>query len=179
MSHAAQLHYVATVRSIFPGRFTKQRVIEIGSLDINGSVRQFFDDCDYTGVDLAPGRGVDLVSDGCELPREMDATFDVVCSCEMFEHNPNWAQTWRRMADLAKPGGLVFFSCATEGRAEHGTTRTTPSDSPLTVAHGWEHYRNLTERDFRAVLDVGQAFVDYRFAVDPGHHDLYFWGLKR
>lgn len=176
MSHREQVWFVERVRLTYPGFFRGKRVLEIGSLDINGSVRSMFDNCRHTGVDLAPGPGVDVVASGHEVEGE---PWDVVCSCEMFEHNPLWAETWRRMVDLCRPGGLVFFSCATTGRPEHGTARTTPADSPLTVTLGWEHYRNLTEDDFRSIIDVGKEFSDYRFEINHSHRDLYFHGLKK
>jgi hypothetical protein len=163
---------------MFPDMFRGTRVLEIGSLDVNGSVRQFFNDCQYTGVDVAPGPGVDVVGDGSDAVLTLN-DWDVVCSCEMFEHNPRWSETWRNMVGWCRSGGLVFMSCATEGRPEHGTSRTTPADSPLTVARGWEHYRNLTEADFRGAVDVDKTFSRYRFYVHLGHKDLYFYGIKR
>jgi hypothetical protein len=73
-------------------------------------------------------------------------------------------------------GNLVVFTCATEGRPEHGTTRTTPADSPFTLE--WDYYRNLTEQDFR-VLDLDRIFREYGFSVNENSKDLYFWGFKR
>lgn len=178
MSHRQQLEFVERVRAKHPSFFTGRKVVEIGSLDINGSIRQYFHDCDYTGVDVAPGPGVDLVADGAELDSHSQQ-YDVVASCEMFEHNPKWAQTWRNMINLCRPGGLIFFSCATIGRPEHGTSRTSPSDSPLTVAKGWTHYRNLVRADFLDLTNFGEVFSEYEFSVDRSHCDLYFWGIKK
>ena len=61
MSHKEQLKFIGTMKQSFPERFTGGRVLEIGSLDINGSTRSFFSDGDYLGIDVAPGAGVDLV----------------------------------------------------------------------------------------------------------------------
>jgi len=178
VAHKQQMTFVASVKQRNPGFFYDKKVIEIGSLDINGSIRSLFQKCQYTGVDVAPGRGVDVVAQGHTVEQDL-GKWDVVCSTEMFEHNPRWADTWRRMLDLVRPGGLVFFTCATEGRAEHGTSRTTPSDSPLTVGIGWEYYKNLTEADFRAEADLPAVFSDFEFTVEPSHRDIYFWGIKR
>jgi hypothetical protein len=68
---------------------------------------------------------------------------------------------------------LVFFSCATTGRAEHGTRRTTPHDAPFCG----DYYRNLTEEDVRQECDLS-AFKVYEFIADYTANDLYFWGLK-
>jgi hypothetical protein len=68
VSHPWQLDFVASVKDKHPEFFSNTKVLEVGSLDINGSIRMFFSDCDYTGVDLGPGRGVDLIGKGEELP---------------------------------------------------------------------------------------------------------------
>jgi SAM-dependent methyltransferase len=170
MSHQAQLDFVAGLKQRFPEYFRKGRVLEIGSLDINGSVRQFFEDCDYTGVDLGEGKGVDLVARGEELDY-FDGNFTVCLSCECFEHNPEWAATLRNMIRMSC--GLVFFSCATTGRPEHGTRRTSPQDAPFCG----DYYRNLTEDDVRQEVDLS-AFKVYEFISNDKAHDLYFWGIK-
>ena len=67
--------------------WTGLRVLEIGSADINGSIRSFFPGSDYTGVDLSAGPGVDVVASGHELALP-DRDVDLAISCECFEHNP-------------------------------------------------------------------------------------------
>lgn len=41
MSHQSQIDFVAGVKNRFPDYFTDKKVLEIGSLDINGSIRTF------------------------------------------------------------------------------------------------------------------------------------------
>jgi hypothetical protein len=173
MAHPEQRVFFGQVASRFPESFTGRRVLEVGSLNINGTVRDFFTDCDYTGVDVGEGPGVDVVAEGQTLDYD-DESFDTVISAECFEHNPYWLETFVNMRRMCS--GLVVFTCATEGRAEHGTTRTDPGSSPLT-AHRWEYYRNLTADDFRDALDLDALFSDYRFSTNDSSHDLYFWGL--
>jgi SAM-dependent methyltransferase len=175
MAHAAQFDFVERIRTVFPEHFEGRRVLEIGSLNINGSVRQFFSDCDYTGIDVAPGAGVDVVCGG----QSFDApAFDVVISCEAMEHNPHWIETMRNMVRLCKPTGLILMTCATSGRPEHGTSSSQPSDSPLTVGMGWDYYRNLTADDLiGAGVTAGLGFC--QFFTNWPSHDLYMVALKR
>ena len=42
LSHKSQIDFVSGVKTQFPEFFEGGRVLEIGSLDINGSVRDFF-----------------------------------------------------------------------------------------------------------------------------------------
>jgi SAM-dependent methyltransferase len=171
MSHPAQMIFVESVKQNYVNLFIRKKVLEVGSLNINGSIRQFFIDCDYTGVDLAPGKDVDMVARGEDLSFP-DKNFDVVCSCECFEHNPEWARTFDNMARMAK--SLVFFSCATTGRPEHGTPRTTPQDAPFCG----DYYQNLKASDFLENCNM-DAFISYRFLVNKAAQDLYFIGIKK
>jgi len=177
MAHPQQYEFVHKLRGNFGYYFAFKKVLEIGSLDINGSLRNLFIDCDYTGVDLAEGKGVDVVSLGHEFNMP-DKTYDTVFSSECFEHNPFWHETFVNMIRLCKNSGLLFFTCATTGRPEHGTSRTDVYSSPFTVAKGWDYYRNLTENDFREKIDFDKEFNYYGFEVDNRHNDLYFYGIK-
>jgi SAM-dependent methyltransferase len=178
MAHDAQRQFLGTLVQQMPHVFAGTSVLEIGSLNINGTVRDFFhDSTEYVGVDLCEGPCVDLVASGHEVAFP-DNHFDVTISTECFEHNPFWQETFANMIRMTRPGGMVIVTCATTGRAEHGTSRTTPADSPNTVALGWDYYRNLTPEDFKA-LDVMAAFNGhYLMATNPDSHDLYFSGLK-
>lgn len=171
MSHQSQLDFVLRVKNRFPQFFKNKKVLEIGSLDINGSVRQFFDDCQYIGVDLGEGKGVDLVAKGEELDYD-DCLFDVVISCECLEHNPEWARTFNNMVRMSS--GLVIMTCATTGRPEHGTRRTSPQDAPFCG----DYYQNLTEEDIRSNCNL-DSFVQYEFSTNAHPADLYFFGLIR
>jgi SAM-dependent methyltransferase len=173
MAHFEQTRFVSNVKAAYPAFFVNRRVLEIGSYNVNGTVRDFFEGCDYTGIDVFPGPCVDVVCSGHEYTAE---PFDVVISCEMFEHNPHWQQTLNNIAfNLLKPGGLFVMTCATTGREEHGTLRTRATDSLSSIFYG-DYYRNLTEVDFRSVLDMDSIFKEYRFGFEV--LDIYLYGIK-
>jgi SAM-dependent methyltransferase len=178
MAHHQEFEFIATVKTALPAFFRGQKVLEVGSLDINGSIRTAFDDCTYTGADLSPGPGVDIACAG-QLLEFPSAHFDVCVSCECFEHNPYWVETWSNMLRMTRPGGLVLMSCATTGRREHGTTRSAPDSSPFTVEHGWNYYRNLTQAHFESRFDLDQWFSDHAFVVSAESFDLYFVGIMK
>ena len=178
MSHKSQRDYISLLATHLPNSFVGKKVLEVGSLNINGSVRGFFRDCDYIGLDVAEGKNVDVVCEGQKYDAP-DDSFDVVISCEVMEHNPYWFETFQNMIRVCKPGGLVVMTCATIGRPEHGTTRTTPSDSPLTVSMGWDYYRNLARNDFEKEINLSNLFSTYHFQTNWGSFDLLFFGLKK
>jgi SAM-dependent methyltransferase len=175
MAHQQQFDFVKTCQQKHPNAFSQAKVLEVGSLDINGSVRQSFTDCDYLGIDVGEGKGVDLVCQGQEFQGKTNS-FDTAISCECFEHNPYWIATFENMHRVVKQGGLVVMSCATTGRAEHGTRATSPEDAPLVE---WDYYKNLTEADFKEKFDLDKMFSKYEFSTNSQTHDLYFYGVKK
>jgi SAM-dependent methyltransferase len=176
MAHPEQAAFIDSVVEQYPDFFSKSRVLEVGSLNINGTVRDAFNDCDYLGIDVAPGRGVDLVCEGQNYGCSPNL-FDTVISCECFEHNPFWVETFRNMHRVCRPGGLIIVTCATTGRAEHGTSRAEPASSPLTVRKGWTYYRNLTKADFVHEFELDSLFASFEFSSNLECHDLYFVGV--
>jgi hypothetical protein len=80
MAHKQQLDFVHMLSSQLPQYFCGTAVLEIGSLDISGSVRQFYRDCSYTGIDVAQGKGVDVVCQGQDFGAS-NGSFDQVISC--------------------------------------------------------------------------------------------------
>ena len=178
MAHKQQLDFVEIVRRHLPRYFEQSRVIEIGSMDINGSIREFFKNCEYVGIDVAEGRGVDLVGQG-QLIDFKTGTFDVAVSCECFEHNPYWAETFANMLRMTKPGGIVIVSCAGVGRPEHGTTRTLPGNSVGTIGLGWDYYRNVSKSDLRKSAALEWWFADHVLEAEFGHCDTMLVGIKK
>ena len=93
---------------------------------VNGSVRPFFQGADYIGVDLVAGADVDMVVSGDKVALP-DASINLTISCECFEHNPLWLETFINMHRMTKAGGIVVVTCASRGRLEHGTARPPPT----------------------------------------------------
>lgn len=176
MAHYEQQQFMLSVKDRFPQLFKGVRVLDIGSLDINGNNRYLFEDYEYVGVDIGPGPNVDIISRGHEY--RDDKEFDLVISSECFEHDEFWALTFLNGVSLLKPKGLFLFSCATHGRGEHGTRRTSPQDSPFTSQLQNDYYRNLGEEDFKG-LDLDTLFSEYEFQTRQSPADLYFWGIKK
>ena len=174
--HWQQMQFLYAARDIFSQFFTGGDVLEIGSFDVNGSVRMLFAADRYVGVDLMPGPGVDWVGSGHEY--RSSTCFDTVVSCECLEHNPHYAATFENMMALAKPGGLVVFTCASKGRPEHGTSRTTPRESPGTQMAGWDYYCNLGAADFPAE-QLDRRFAHWFIHDNRTDFDLYFMGVTK
>lgn len=178
MAHYQQLQFVRLVTQHFPEYSQGDtRVLEVGSWIANDSVRRFFSSSQYVGADVADGPGVDLVCPGEQL-EFADGYFDVVITCECFEHNPLWKPTFENMFRMLRPGGLFLLTCATLGRREHGTPRSAPQSSLATVCFGTKHYRNLSKSDLHSAFDLSGMFSDHLMTYNHFSRDLYFIGIK-
>jgi SAM-dependent methyltransferase len=96
--HESVMRWVKSqVDRLWPdGDLSGVEVLEIGSCDVNGSVRTLFANADYTGIDRDEGPGVDRqVIPGEPLPFD-DDSFSVVVSTEMLEHDE---RPWRSVAE--------------------------------------------------------------------------------
>lgn len=174
MSHPQQRAFVREVAELL---HPKGPLLEIGSLDVNGSLRDLIDVApeQWTGIDLEEGPGVDVVASGHDFGE--DGAYATVVSSECLEHDPGWHLTLRNAVRVLQPGGLLLLTCATRGRLEHGTARTSPDLSPGTTAVGWDHYRNLDAGDVLGVL--GDDVVVDLCAVNHESFDLYVVAHKR
>lgn len=178
MAHVEQLAFVNILSTQIYEHRNFLDILEIGSYDVNGSIRQYFKNSNYIGVDLIEGKGVDVIGDGHILDYP-DERFDMVISCESFEHNPYWKETFLNMIRMTKKGGLVVFTCATTDRPEHGTTRTSSIDSPGTIEMNWDYYKNLEKVDFiKEIPDFNHHFNRHLFMTNSQSKDLYFIGIK-
>lgn len=143
------------------------RVLEFGSLDINGSVRPIFSPfaSDYVGVDMQEGPGVDIVADASTFD-SLDL-FDIVVCCEVYEHTPVWREITANSHRLLTPGGLLVGTCAGEGRPPHSAI----DENPI---RDWEYYANVTVDEMQKELwDRFQSYV-----VSPMGLDLRWWAVK-
>ena len=171
MSYYEQQQFCRDVKARFPAHFKGGRVLDIGSQDINGTNRGLFEGSDYTGVDLDHTRNVDVVCRAHLLPYR-PGTFDCVISTEALEHDQWWELTLRKSVELLRPGGLYVMTCAAPSRPEHGTSKHSPTDSPMT-AH---YYRGLGVEDVEAVLRPMTCFEQHEIRVRG--NDLQAWGVK-
>lgn len=170
MAHLNQQLFCMRVKSLFPDYFRDKMVLDIGGADINGSVKYLFKGCDRIVNDIWDGPGVHIVCKVRDIPF---IKFNTVCMLEVSEHDSEYAETITEAIKRLMAGGLFLFTCASTNRPEHGTTRTSPQDSPFTT----DYYKNLTESDIRAIPGFNDVWGYSRF--EQRDTDLRFFGFKK
>ena len=97
------------------------RILDLGSLDINGSYRECFNAFSWTyqGIDTAPGKNVDIVLRNPYRWREIQSnSADVLISGQAFEHIEFFWITMLEIARVLKPCGICCI-IAPSGGFEH------------------------------------------------------------
>jgi SAM-dependent methyltransferase len=134
-------------------------VADLGSCDVNGSYRPFFDrpGWHYIGVDLAPGANVDCVLESPYRFPLPSASVDAFISGQAFEHVEFFWLTWLEMVRVLRPGGLIFLIAPSRG-PEHRF----PVDCWRFYPDG---YAALAKW---AALDLVEATTDWEPDAEPG-----------
>jgi len=179
--HTESRDFTLFVKNILTDFFINKRVLDVGSGDINGNNRFLFKNCYYDGNDVMQTKNVTIVSKTKDLPFQNN-TFDTIISTECFEHDPEYEESLKKIYTMLKPDGLFCFTCASTGRGEHGTRRTTPNDSYGTIgnlADMSDYYKNITELDLNQVLPLNELFSVWDTYYNSYSKDLYFVGIKK
>ena len=147
---------------------TNLKVLEIGSLDINGSVRPMFKPftSKYVGLDTQEGPGVDIVYDAAKYTKPN--AFDVVVCAEVFEHTPEWQTIIKKSYKNLVEGGIFIATMAGEGRHPHSALDTG-------AIREWEHYANIGEWQLKQTL-INIGFKDV--SVNVNGNDIRCYGVK-
>jgi len=94
------------------------RIMDLGSLDINGTYRSLFnrEGWYYIGLDLEPGPNVDLIlTDPYDWHRVASRTVDVLISGQALEHIEHFWRTMLEVERVLKPGGLCCLIAPSSG----------------------------------------------------------------
>ena len=134
-----------------PKALYKGRIIEVGSLIVNGTVKDIVmtsEPAEYIGIDFVDGDGVDKVMNAENLVKEFgENSFDTVISTEMLEHAVQWRECVNQMKLICKKWIVI-------------TTR-----SP-----GFGYHEYPTDEWRYTITDMANIFRDFkihRLVTDP------------
>jgi SAM-dependent methyltransferase len=171
MSHPEQRSFCKWVKRKHPQYFTGTTVVDVGSLNVNGTNRYLFSEfinaCRYVGIDIVSGKNVDIVGKAHEVLPQLGLAYhqhqsafyrwhnevaeivpDVVCSTDKIEHE-EWQASLGAMYDVLRPGGLLLIT-----------------------------YRNISVEDFTSVLKP-ELFDEYYINFNKINSDLHAYAIKR
>lgn len=132
------------------------KVLEIGSLNVNGGLRDIID---VFGVDMREGPGVDLVCPVQNLLEHFQpGHFDACVSAGTLEHIEDWRGFVRTTWELVKEGGYLVLTIASLQKKRHAYPddywRLT-EDQIRTIYPRMTNYTELSERNNNRFASVG------------------------
>lgn len=96
--------------------FSEPTIVEIGSQDVNGSLREVAPPSKYVGLDFQSANGVDIVlEDAYHFPLE-DEFADIVITSSCFEHSEMFWLTFLEGVRILKPNGLFYINAPSRGQ---------------------------------------------------------------
>jgi SAM-dependent methyltransferase len=123
MCHVTVIEFF--IENIEKEEFENKRVLEVGSKYVNGSIRplieRFTHPKEYIGVDIEPGKYVDIVLPAEKLVEYFgEEAFDVVISTELLEHVEDWKLVITNIKRVLKRGGYLYITTRSYGFPYHG-----------------------------------------------------------
>ena len=167
--------FFATYSSFFKGN--NKTVVEIGSQDVNGSLRQVCpDDFSYTGVDFEDAKGVDIVlEDPYKLPFE-DESVDIVLSSSCFEHSEMFWLSFIEILRILKPSGLFYLNAPSDGEVHKYPVdcwRFYPDSGQALIT--WARKNGFNTKLLESYTQIGGNWHDYVaiFLKDSSHEEKF------
>lgn len=119
--HASVMRWFSA--ALAPSEVAGRRVLEVGSYNVNGSVRPLVEahgPAAYLGVDQTPGPGVDRLVGCADLVSTFGpGSWDVVISTEMLEHVEDWWECVAQLCEVVATGGLLVLTTRSPGFPYH------------------------------------------------------------
>lgn len=107
----------------FGGVQEGQRILEVGSHNVNGIVRDLFEPPgEYIGIDHREGDNVDIAMNGNNMRIFPPEHFDWVVCNSVMEHDLKFWLTTAEMRRVLKPGGILIVGMPTFGFGHHGVS---------------------------------------------------------
>jgi len=154
--------WIAKVKEMYPWYFSGMAVVEYGSMNVNGTIRDAFEDCCYNGVDWREGPEVDTVARMHEFSPLMNPA--VVVTIGTMEHDRHLWKSLDRCWEILLPDGLFVGTAAGKGFQKHHVE-----------AGEGEYYDGVDTDRFRAWME---SKGPREWSVSEENDEIFFYAIK-
>jgi SAM-dependent methyltransferase len=114
MHHSAYVNAEKFYHRYCENNIENKKILDVGSYDVNGTMKPIFEKGQYVGLDMEEGPNVDIVGVSHNIPFEKDE-FDIVISSSCFEHDDMFWVSFQEMCRVLKPGGYMYIQAPSNG----------------------------------------------------------------
>jgi SAM-dependent methyltransferase len=114
MHHSAYVNAEKFYHKYCEKNIENKKILDVGSYDVNGTMKPIFEKGQYVGLDMEAGPNVDIVGVSHDIPFEKDE-FDIVISSSCFEHDDMFWISFQEMCRVLKPGGYMYVQAPSNG----------------------------------------------------------------
>ena len=132
MHHSAYVNAEKFYHKYCKDNIENKKILDVGSYDVNGTMKPIFQKGQYIGLDMEQGPNVDIVGVSHKIPFKKDE-FDIVISSSCFEHDDMFWVSFQEMCRVLKPGGYMYIQAPSNG-PYHGW----PSDNWRFYIDSWK-----------------------------------------
>lgn len=162
--HVSMFDWLRKTVNMLPIR---RSILEFGSHDVNGTIRNLFPHCEeYYGIDLDGGIGVNEIADASTFQGKKQ--YDTVLCLEVLEHTDKAFSICRNAyKNLENNGGIFLMTAAGIARKPHSADGSDLKEN--------EFYRAVTVQELRLWLC---DFQFYMIDVQTNLEDVYAIAVK-
>ena len=148
------------------------KVLDVGSMDVNGTVRSLFLGAEYVGIDMRPGKDVDLVMKAEDLSKCFQpGHFDIVVCSNSLEHMEHWKDAIKGMWFVLKEQGTLTLVTPTKEKGRHGY----PDDYWRFTQEDYQHIFKDQAITEEGEVDPRGIGIVVRKVSDSLHFDIEPW----
>lgn len=140
-------------------------VLDIGSLDINGSLYEIFKEAkEYIGLDQSEGKNVTIAGNSHNIPISNNAVDIIICS-SCFEHDDMFWVSFLEMCRVLKSGGYIYIQAPSNGPYHaHPVDNWRFYKDSWAALEKWGQYNNynikLVESYVSDIIDPSGGWLD-------------------
>lgn len=114
MHHSAYVNAEKFYEKYCKTNIENKKILDVGSYDVNGTMKPIFEKGQYIGLDMEEGPNVDVVGVSHDIPFK-DNEFDIIACSSCFEHDDMFWVSFQEMCRVLKPGGYMYVQAPSNG----------------------------------------------------------------
>lgn len=167
MHHSAYVNAEKFYHKYCEKNIENKKILDVGSYDVNGTMKPIFEKGQYIGLDMEEGPNVDIVGVSHDIPIS-DNEMDIVISSSCFEHDDMFWVSFHEMCRVLKPGGYMYIQAPSNGEY-HGW----PGDNWRFYIDSWKALEKWGKK-LGYDIELVEHYIDTTTPSGPNEPNRYW-----